>query len=85
MHETTLTQELAFVVAHHQQDEATVLAQAMRTGIRMLYRQALIEAYLLGRISRQDMVKQLGPETLEEIEYQRDALERDVAWGMRDA
>ena len=85
MHKTTLTQELAFVMAHQQQDEETVLAQAMRTGIRALYREALIEAYLLGRISRQEALKRLGPETLEEIEYQRDALKRDVVWGMRDA
>lgn len=62
MHKTTLTQELASVMAHQQQDEARVLAQAMRTGIRALYR-----------------------ETLEEIEYQCDALKRDVVWGMCDA
>ena len=35
----------------------------------------------MGRISRQEVLKQLGPETLEEIEYQRDVLKRDVAWG----
>jgi hypothetical protein len=85
MQKATLTQELAFVMDQFQQDEATVLAQAMRTGIRALYREALIEAYLMGRISRQEALKQLGPEALEEVEYQRDALKRDVAWGMSDA
>lgn len=85
MHEATLTQELAFVMDQYQQDEATVLARAMRAGIRALYHEALTEAYLMGRISRQEALKQLGPETLEKIEYQRDALKRDVAWGMSDA
>ena len=85
MQKATLTQELAFVIDQSQQDEATVLAQAMRTGIRALYREVLIEAYLMGRISRQEALKQLGPEALEEVEYQRDALKCDVAWGMSDA
>ena len=82
MREVTLTQELAFVMAQHQQDEATVLTRAVREGIRALHREALIEAYLMGRISRQEALKQLGPESLEEIGYQRDVLKRDVAWGM---
>ncbi len=82
MGEATLTQELAFVVAQRQQDEMTVLARAVREGVRVLYRESLVEAYLAGRMSRQDALKQLGPEMLEEIEYQRNALRRDVAWGL---
>ncbi len=84
MTEATLAQELAFVIAQSQQDEAVVLAQAVRTGIRTLYRDALIEAYLTGRISRQEALAQLGPDALTEVEYQRDALERDIAWGMHN-
>ena len=85
MNETGLTQQLAFVVARRREDEATVLAQAVREGIRTLYRETLIEAYLLGQVSREMVLKELGPEQLEEIEYQRDALQRDVAWGMKNA
>lgn len=85
MNETGLTQQLAFVMAQRHEDEATVLAQAVREGIHTLYREVLIEAYLLGRVSRETVLKELGPEQLEEIEYQRDALQRDVAWGMEHA
>jgi len=85
MTEAAFAQELAFVMTQRQQDEATVLAQAMQAGLRTLYREALIEAYLMGCVSRQEALKRLGPEALEEIEYQRDALRRDVAWGMGDA
>ena len=83
MSETGLTQQLAFVMAQRHEDEATVLAQAVREGIHTLYREVLIEAYLLGRVSRETVLKELGAEQLEEIEYQRDALQRDVAWGLR--
>jgi len=72
-------------MAHRREDEATVLAQAVREGVHALYREALIEAYLLGQVSRETVLKELGPEQLEEIEYQRDALRRDVAWGLKNA
>jgi len=52
--------------------------------MRVLYRDAVIEAYLLGSISREHALKELGPEMLDEIEVQRDALKRDVACGMGD-
>ena len=41
MSETALTQQLAFVVAQRNEDEATVLAQAVREGIHALYLEAL--------------------------------------------
>lgn len=83
MNEIGLTEQLAFVVSRRQQDEAMVLAQAVREGIQVLYREALVEAYLLGQIPREIILKELGSEQLEEIEYQRDALQRDVEWGLK--
>lgn len=47
--------------------------------------EAMVEAYLMGRITRQEALEQLGPEMLEEIAYQRDALKRDVVWGAQQA
>jgi hypothetical protein len=85
VNELGLTEQLAFVVAQRRQDEATVLAQAVREGIQILYRETLIEAYLLKQVPRETILKELGPEQLEEIEYQRDVLQRDVAWGLKDA
>lgn len=85
MNETGLTEQLAFVVAQRQEDEATILAQAVREGIQVLYREALVEAYLLGHIPRETILKELGPEQLEEIEYQRDTLQRDIEWGLKSA
>jgi hypothetical protein len=50
-----------------------------------LYQEALIEAYLLGKVTREKALRDLGPERLADIEYQRDALRRDVEWGLRGA
>ncbi|HVR96930.1 MAG TPA: hypothetical protein VMW27_09965 [Thermoanaerobaculia bacterium] len=83
MHDRTLTEHLEFLISQRDQDEATILAHALRTGIETLYREALIEGYLLGKVPRDVMMKELDPAQLEEIEYQRDALRRDVEWGLR--
>lgn len=82
MLETQLSREVDFVVKHRGIDETTMLAQAIREGIHKLYQDTIIESYLSGNISREDAVKELGFETVEEIEYQRDAFARDIAWGL---
>ena len=85
MHDKTLTEHLDFLVTQKGQDEATVLAQALRAGIEALYQETLTEAYLLGKVPRETVLRELGSERLAEIDYQRDALRRDVAWGLKGA
>jgi hypothetical protein len=85
MHDKTLTEHLDFLVTQKGQDEATVLAQALRAGIEALYQETLTEAYLLGEVPRETVLRELGSERLAEIDYQRDALRRDVAWGLKGA
>ncbi len=84
MSEMNLSQQLTFVASQRRQAEAAILAEAMQAGMRAIYRDALIEAYLLGRVPREKALRELGPEQLEEVEYQRDALRRDVVWGLKN-
>jgi hypothetical protein len=83
--EASTDEQLAFVLRHRQQDEVTILAQAVREGIRVLYRETLLEAYRLGEAPREQVLAELGPEALADAQAPRDALRRDVAWGRRDA
>ena len=85
MSDRTLTSHLDFLLAQSGQDEATILARALRTGIETLYQEALTEAYLLGRVPREALLEELGPERLDEVELQRDALRRDFQWGLEGA
>jgi hypothetical protein len=78
-------QQLAFVAAQRHPAEDAILAQALREGVQALYHEALVEAYLLHRIPREQILQELGSDQLEELEYQRDALARDVAWGRQHA
>lgn len=85
MRDKTLTEHLDFLITQEGQDEATVLAKALRAGVEALYQEALIEAYLLGKVTREKALRDLGAERLAEVEYQRDALRRDVEWGLQGA
>ena len=60
MIELAMTQQLEFVVAESKQNEASVLAQAVRRGLELLYKEALIEAFLLGRVSREKILTHWG-------------------------
>lgn len=85
MRDNALAKHLDFLVTQKGEDEATVITQALRAGIETLYQEALAEAFLLGQIPRETALKELGSDRLAEIEYQRDALRRDVEWGLKGA
>jgi len=85
MKDAKLADHLEFLTSRRGQDEATVLAQALRRGIDVLYEDTLVEEFLLGRVSRETVLQELGSERLNEIEYQRDTLRREVGWGLKGA
>jgi hypothetical protein len=82
MKEATVSRELAFIAKRQGIDETNILAKAVREGIRVIYQEALIEDYLAGKISRDYALKELGLEKLIEIEFQREAIEKDIKWGL---
>lgn len=84
MKPAVLAPKLAFVVTQRGLDEATILALAVSKGIQLLYQEAVTEAYLLGQLSHEQALTELGPNTLADLEYQREALKRDVEWGLTD-
>jgi hypothetical protein len=83
MIEAGFAQQLTFVAAQRRQAEDAIVAEALGEGIQMLYRETLIEAYLLNHIPRETVLQELGSDQLAGIEYQRTALEHDVAWGLK--
>ena len=82
MKNIALCEQFTFIITQRGVNEAAILAQAVSKGIYLLYQEAMTAAYLLGTISREQALKTLGTDTLEEIEYQREALKRDVEWGL---
>jgi hypothetical protein len=83
MLKTTTFDELEFIIQETGEDEVTVLAQAFREGVKSLYRQIVMDAFVAGKLTRAEAAKTLGLETVRDLEYQKDALRKDIQWGLR--
>ena len=55
----------------------------MRDAAFARHQEAVIEAYLLGKIDREEAISELGQNKVEEIEYERDVVNRDFEWGLK--
>lgn len=77
----TLAEKLSYLASQRGEDEAALLARAVDAGVGALYREALIEAYLEGGCSREELVREIGVAAAAEVDEQRHAFERDVQWG----
>jgi hypothetical protein len=84
MPELQFAQEVAFVAAHRHLDETTVLAQAIQEGMRILYRETVLEGYLAGQIPRDEAIKELGLAAIKDADDQREAFQKDILWGLAD-
>jgi hypothetical protein len=78
----TLAEKIAFIASQQGEQEATLLAQALDRGVDVLYRESLIDAYLNRTLPREELVRELGPEAAVEIDANRDAIQKDIAWGL---
>lgn len=79
---TSIVRELTFLTQQTGQDEAALLTRALRLGLELLYQQAVEQAFIDGRTTRDAAVEVLGHERVAEIEYAMQALAQDVARGL---
>ena len=61
-----------------------MIALALESGLRQLWREQVLGRYLLGEISRDEAVHAAGIDWVELAERQRDAMQDDVAWALKD-
>lgn len=78
----TTADKLAYLTAEDQASTETLLAKALATGVDALYREARLVAYVEGRCSRDEAVRDLGLEAVTEVDLQEDAFRRDIDWGL---
>ncbi|MBM3242824.1 hypothetical protein FJZ31_41720 [Candidatus Poribacteria bacterium] len=81
---STLRKKLDFLVRMQGEVESIIFAKAIEMGITQLYADAVAEAYLSGKIKRDEALAELGAEKVEEIDYALESIERDIAWGLRN-
>ncbi|NLF06676.1 MAG: hypothetical protein GX594_01680 [Pirellulaceae bacterium] len=64
--------------------EAEIVALAVETGARQLWREHVLGQYLRGEISRQQAAETVGMDWVDMAERQHVAMEEDIAWGLAE-
>ena len=78
----TLSSYLEHLVRETHKSEAEVVAMALETGLRHLWREQILGRYLRGEMARPDAVEQLGEELVDLAERQHRAVREDIEWAM---
>ena len=63
--------------------EDEVIAKAVQSGIRQLWRERTLAAYLNGDLSREEAIDQVGIDWVELADRERDAMQEDLAWALK--
>jgi predicted transcriptional regulator len=79
----TLREKLDYLVRATGRGEAEIVAEAVEEGLTELYRKQITDAYLAGGLDRAQAVAELGEETVEDLDYARRSIEKDVKWGLK--
>jgi hypothetical protein len=64
--------------------ESEIMALALETGLRQLWRERTLARYLYKEISREEAIKAVGIDWVELAERQHQAMIEDVAWARRN-
>ena len=79
---TETMEYLETLVRETQKSEAEVMVQALQTGIRQMWRERILGAYLHGEITRDQAIETAGIDWVELVERQNEAMMEDLAWAM---
>lgn len=76
----TVASYLDLLVRETHKSEAEVMAMAIETGLRHLWRERVLGRYLRGEIDRQQAIDAAGADWVELAERQHRAMREDLEW-----
>ena len=82
---STLNEQLDEVVHLRHAEAGAVLGEALREGMKHLYLDAVLAAFLRGDLSRTDAVSRIGEASMARAEAEVLVVREDVAWGLHGA
>ena len=80
---STTGEYLDHLVRETHRPEAEVLAAAIQTGLRQLWREQVLGRFMKGEVSREEAVRDVGIDLVEMAERQQQAIHEDLAWASR--
>ena len=79
---TDVLTRLETLVRETRKPETEVMAQALETGLRQMWRERTLGRYLRGQITRDEAIKEAGIDWVELAERQHQAMMEDLAWAL---
>lgn len=80
--EKNISSYLETLVRETHKPETEVVALAVQTGLRQLWRERTLARYLRGELTRDEAVDAVGIDWVELAERQHKAMLEDLAWAM---
>lgn len=78
----TFQEKIEYLVRTTGHAEVAIVAEAVEKGLSELYREQVADTYLARKLDRDQAVIELGEATVEDLDYARNAIEKDVKWGL---
>lgn len=78
----TVKDYLEFLVEETRKSEDEVIAQAIRSGLRQMWREQILADYITGKIAREDAIEAVGLDWVELAERQHAAMLEDLEWAL---
>ena len=78
-----MSRAISFLVEYTRDDEATILANALRSGLELLYHQAVEQAYVDEQMPQTEAIAALGSTRVAELDSAKRALLADIGRGLK--
>lgn len=80
MQQISLHDKLAYLVKNSGRNEAEIMAEAIDQGVTVLYQKYITSDYLAGKLNREQAVSVLGAAKVDELDRNRQYVERNIVW-----
>jgi hypothetical protein len=82
--ESAITKEIQEIKKYRKAEESQILAEALRLGVKQLWKKAILDEYAEGKISKKKALRLLGPELVNRLDEEKRFILKDIRWGLSD-
>ena len=83
--EIKLADEIEDIAQTRNEAESIVIAEALKIGVTTLWKEAILDRYLTGKISKKKAISLVGQHLVSMAEKQKKAVIGDIKWGLSNA
>lgn len=77
---TDISNRVREIARHREDDESSVIEQALERGLDDLWEEVVIARYLDGNLGREEAVDEVGREAVERADAASKAVDEDIEW-----